>query len=127
MLRAYAAQGGSAQDWFNMQAMARALSDDSYGPPAGLVSRVSADGSLDSRGHSHGGSAYGSFHSEGPVVGSPFTMVSSHQELKQLPMHHSAQEVAVLPNTRSPPYLTATSSASTFQYDGCPRQRVKIC
>ena len=73
---ALCAQGGATQDWFNMQAMARALSDD-YGQqmqaPASVLSRASCDNaSLQSIGNSFGGSAYGSMQSEWPIMSSPF-------------------------------------------------------
>ncbi len=67
------AQGGNGQDVYNMQAMARALSDNYT--PADLQPLF--DGPPDSRAGSNGGSLFGSLQSDGPAMNSPFNAVCS--------------------------------------------------
>ena len=106
----FAAQGVS-QDWFNMQAMARALSDD-YSQQAriGADSRLSCDSSLDSRGNaSVGGSAYGSMQSDRPVMNSPFHVVSDPSQVMLVTCPAWEPSLFFMSSRLSTPALSAAS------------------
>ena len=67
-------QGAGTQDLYNMQAMARSLSDN-YRPALGAGDRSSFEGPPDSCAGSNGASLFGSLQSDSPVVSSPFNAV----------------------------------------------------